>query len=75
MRIFIDSWRWAGVPFYIRSGKRLPVTADEVVVQFERPPRQTFDDRSDATPNHLLLRLSPEVLIALGLRVKIPGRA
>ena len=73
VRFFIDSWRWAGVPFYIRSGKCLPVTADEVVVQFERPPRQTFDDRVDATPNHLLLRLAPEVLIALGLSVKIPG--
>jgi glucose-6-phosphate 1-dehydrogenase len=73
VRLFVDSWRWSGVRFYIRSGKRLPATADEVVVQYKPPPRQTFDDRSDATPNHLLLRLSPEVLIALGLRVKIPG--
>ena len=73
VRLAIDSWRWADVPFYIRSGKCLPVTADEVIVEFRRPPRQTFDDDARATPNHLRLRLGPEVLIALGLRVKRPG--
>jgi len=73
VRLAIDSWRWAGVPFYIRSGKRLPVSADEVVVEFKRPPRQTFQDHVAATPNRLVLRMSPEVMIALGLRVKLPG--
>jgi glucose-6-phosphate 1-dehydrogenase len=73
VRLAIDSWRWAGVPFYIRSGKCLPVTADEVIVEFKRPPRQTFEDEPLCAPNHLRLRLGPEVLIALGLRVKRPG--
>jgi glucose-6-phosphate 1-dehydrogenase len=73
VRLHLDSWRWAGVPFYIRSGKRLPVSADEVVVEFKRPPRQTFQDHAAATPNRLVLRMSPEVVIALGLRVKLPG--
>jgi glucose-6-phosphate 1-dehydrogenase len=73
IRLFIDSWRWADVPFYIRSGKCLPVTADEVIVEFKHPPRQTFEDHAGATPNHLRLRLGPEVLISLGLRVKLPG--
>jgi len=73
VRLVIDSWRWADVPFYIRSGKCLPVTADEVIVEFKRPPRQTFQDHATAAPNHLRLRLGPDVLIALGLRVKRPG--
>jgi glucose-6-phosphate 1-dehydrogenase len=72
VRLFIDSWRWADVPFYIRSGKCLPTTVDEVLVAFKRPPRETFDDRANA-PNRLRLRLSPEVMIALDLRVKLPG--
>jgi glucose-6-phosphate 1-dehydrogenase len=73
VRIAIDSWRWADVPFYIRSGKRLAATADEVVVEFKRPPRQAFEDPPSTAPNWLRLRLSPEVLIELGLRAKLPG--
>lgn len=73
VRLFIDTWRWAGVPFYIRAGKCLPVTATEVSVDFKRPPRQTFDEKSPGLPNRLRLRLSPEVVIALGMRVKLPG--
>jgi glucose-6-phosphate 1-dehydrogenase len=73
VRLFIDSWRWADVPFYIRTGKCLPVTANEVVVEFRRPPRQTFEERVAGAPNYLRLQLSPEVLIALALRVKLPG--
>ena len=73
VRLFIDTWRWAGVPFYIRAGKCLPVTATEVVVEFNRPPRETFAESSHGVPNRLRLRLSPEVVIALGMRVKLPG--
>jgi glucose-6-phosphate 1-dehydrogenase len=73
VRLSIDSWRWADVPFYIRSGKCLPVSVNEVVVEFKRPPRQTFEDQALAVPNQLRLRLDPDVLIALGLRVKRPG--
>jgi len=73
VRLFIDSWRWAGVPFYIRAGKCLPVTATEVNVTFKRPPRETFEELAPGLPNRLRLRLSPEVVIALGMRAKLPG--
>jgi len=73
VRLFIDSWRWADVPFYIRAGKCLPVTVNEVVVEFKRPPRETFGENVPSASNHLRLRLSPEVVIALGLRVKLAG--
>jgi glucose-6-phosphate 1-dehydrogenase len=73
MRLFIDTWRWADVPFFIRAGKCLPVTATEVVVDFKRPPRETFGETITGLGDHLRLRLSPDVLIALGMRVKQPG--
>jgi len=73
MRLFVDTWGWAGVPFYIRAGKCLPVTVTEVIVNFKRPPRETFAEKSPGLPNRLRLRLSPEVVIALGMRVKLPG--
>ena len=73
VRLFIDTWRWADVPFFIRAGKCLPVTVTEVVVDFKRPPRETFGEKVNGLTDHLRLRLSPEVLIALGMRVKVPG--
>jgi glucose-6-phosphate 1-dehydrogenase len=73
VRLFIDTWRWADVPFYIRAGKCLPVTTTEVVVNFKHPPRETFEETRRGRANRLRLRLSPEVVIALGMRVKLPG--
>ena len=73
VRLFVDTWRWAGVPFYIRAGKCLPVTATEVIVSFKRPPRETFEEGDRGLPNRFRLRLSPDVVIALGMRVKLPG--
>ena len=73
LRIDIDSWRWQGVPFYIRAGKCLPVTSTTVTVSFKRPPRETFGEVVPAFSNHLRFRLSPDVLIGLGIRVKVPG--
>ena len=73
VRLFIETWRWAGVPFYIRAGKCLPVTATEVIVTLRRPPRETFEEQDKGLPNRLRLRLSPDVVIALGMRVKRPG--
>lgn len=73
VRLYVDTWRWAGVPFYIRTGKCLPVTATEVIVNFKRPPRETFEEKDRGLPNRLRLRLSPEVVIAIGMRVKLPG--
>ena len=73
VRLYVDSWRWADVPFYIRAGKCLPVTCTEVVVEFRRPPREVFGELVPSLSSHLRLRLSPEVVIALGMRVKVPG--
>ena len=73
LRLFIDTWRWADVPFFIRAGKCLPVTATEVIVDFKRPPRETFGETVTGLGDHLRLRLSPDVLIALGMRVKQAG--
>jgi glucose-6-phosphate 1-dehydrogenase len=72
-RFHIDTWRWAGVPFYIRAGKRLPVTDTEVLVEFKRPPLEQFGELIPARSNHLRLHLDPDVRIELGLRVKLPG--
>ena len=73
LRLYVDTWRWADVPFYIRAGKCLPLTATEVVVEFKRPPRETFGEIVPSLSNHLRLRLSPDVVIAQGMRVKVPG--
>jgi glucose-6-phosphate 1-dehydrogenase len=73
VRLFIDTWRWADVPFFIRAGKCLPVTATEVIVDFKRPPRETFGEALTGLGDHLRFRLDPEVVIALGMRVKVPG--
>ncbi len=74
MRLAIDSWRWQGVPFQIRVGKRLPLTATEVRVALRRPPQAVFDRAPVPPANYLRFRLGPErTAIALGARVKKPG--
>jgi len=71
--LHLDSWRWAGVPFYLRAGKRLPVTATEVVVELRRPPVNVFGDPNPGQPNHLRFRVGPDVAIALGAHTKQSG--
>jgi glucose-6-phosphate 1-dehydrogenase len=71
--LHIDTWRWAGVPFYIRTGKCLPITATEVIVDLRRPPVAIFDEIDPAQSNYFRFRLSPEVVISEGARVKRPG--
>jgi glucose-6-phosphate 1-dehydrogenase len=75
LRLFIDSWRWAGVPWYLRSGKCLATTAVEVLVELKPPPQRLFDDsRPVAGPaNYVRFRLSPNAAVALAARVKRPG--
>jgi glucose-6-phosphate 1-dehydrogenase len=73
LKCHIESWRWAGVPIYIRAGKHLPVTATEVIVNFKRPPRETFGELVSPASGHVRIRLSPDVTIGLGIRVKLPG--
>ena len=74
LRLHINDWRWAGVPFYIRAGKRLPLTATEVFVDLKEPPQATFNDQLPCERcNYFRFRLSPEVMVSLGARAKLPG--
>jgi glucose-6-phosphate 1-dehydrogenase len=71
LRLQIDSWRWQGVPFYIRAGKSLPVTSTEVIVRLRKPPLMYEGVQIDS--NHLRFRISPEVMLAIGANVMAPG--
>ncbi|MBV8951720.1 MAG: glucose-6-phosphate dehydrogenase [Actinobacteria bacterium] len=74
-RFMIDSWRWSGVPFFVRTGKHLPVTCTEVMVELKAPPQRVFAD-SEPPPgktDYFRFRLNPVVAIALGARAKEPG--
>jgi glucose-6-phosphate 1-dehydrogenase len=73
VKLFIDTWRWAGVPFYIRAGKRLRATATEVLVELKRPAHSVFDTIDPRQANYFRFRLGPDVAIALGARAKMPG--
>jgi glucose-6-phosphate 1-dehydrogenase len=78
MRLHIDNWRWAGVPFYVRAGKSLPISVSEVLVQLKTPPFSVFGEdlcEPGARTNYIRFRLSPDVAIAQGVRVKEPGEA
>jgi glucose-6-phosphate 1-dehydrogenase len=70
VRLYVDSWRWEGVPFFIRAGKSLPVTATEVLVELRRPPMAKFFPYK---VNYLRFRFNPQVVIAMGAGVKSPG--
>ncbi|HEY0705987.1 MAG TPA: glucose-6-phosphate dehydrogenase [Polyangia bacterium] len=73
LRLFIDSWRWHGVPFYVRAGKSLAMTATEVMIEFKTAPPVVFHEPSPCAGNHVRFRLSPDVTIAVGARAKKPG--
>lgn len=74
LQIHLDSWRWAGVPFFIRAGKHLPVTATEVFVTLKRPPQNVFGETLEERRNYVRFRLGPDrVAVAIGARAKVPG--
>ena len=73
IKLYIDSWRWAGVPIYIRAGKCMPLTCMEAIVEFKRPPRETYHELVPLRSSHMRLRVSPDICIGLGVRVKVPG--
>lgn len=74
LQLHLDSWRWQGVPFFIRAGKCLPVTATEVMVILKAPPQQVFDEPVPPQSNYFRFRLGPDkVAIAAGARAKAPG--
>lgn len=75
MKLMIDNWRWVGVPFYIRTGKRLKNRVSEIVIQFKRPPVAMFHETQieELSPNQLIIRLQPKEGIRLKLGAKVPG--
>jgi glucose-6-phosphate 1-dehydrogenase len=75
MKLWVDNWRWAGVPFYLRSGKRLPQRSTEIVVRFKNAPLDIFgENESDPVgPNRLIFHIQPEEGISMQVRSKIPG--
>jgi glucose-6-phosphate 1-dehydrogenase len=75
LRLHVDSWRWEGVPFYVRAGKRLARTVTEVMVELKKAPPVVFAEAAPAMGNHVRFRLSPRVEIAVGARAKSPGEA
>ena len=76
LRLFIDSWRWEGVPWYLRSGKYLAETATEVLMELKAPPQPLFADSAptNGRTNYIRFRLSPSAAIALAARVKLAGK-
>ncbi len=75
-KVYIDTWRWAGVPFFLRTGKRLPAKATEIIVQFSQPPLKLFrDDCRPLEPSFLRIVIQPEEMIELHLGVKYPEAA
>jgi len=73
LRLFIDNWRWQGVPFYLRSGKGLPHKLTEITIEFKRVPHLLFPENVALTPNHLTLRIQPNEAIHLNFATKMPG--
>jgi glucose-6-phosphate 1-dehydrogenase len=77
MRLEVDNWRWAGVPIYIRTGKRLPKRVTEVALQFQKVPHLAFGpaESRDLRPNALVMRIQPDEGVALRFGAKVPGQA
>jgi glucose-6-phosphate 1-dehydrogenase len=77
MRLYIDNWRWKGVPFFLRSGKRMAKRVSEIAVQFRSPPHMMFGDETTGVmkPNVLVMRVQPNEGVSLNLAVKVPGAA
>ncbi len=70
----VDNWRWAGVPFYLRTGKRMGHRVSEIIIQFKRVPHLLFTDQADRIDdNRLVIRLQPDESIKLGMMIKVPG--
>jgi glucose-6-phosphate 1-dehydrogenase len=73
LKAYVDNWRWGGVPFYLRTGKRLPHRYSEIVINFKQVPHNLFPEKKDIQNNRLTIRLQPEERIELQQMVKIPG--
>ena len=77
VKLVVDNWRWAGTPFYLRSGKRLPKRVSEIAIRFKQPPQELFGKLSGpaAESNALIVRVQPDEGITMKFRAKLPGQA
>ena len=74
IKAHVENWRWKGVPFYLRTGKRLPERVTEIVVEFRSVPHSIFADKgASLQPNRLVIGIQPEENITLSLMTKVPG--
>lgn len=75
MKLFIDNWRWAGVPFYLRTGKRLQENSSAICIRFKNPPKELLHSRlhDSSHPNWLLLSIQPDECMKIEMQVKVPG--
>ena len=76
LTMYFDNWRWAGVPFYIRSGKRMPKRVTEIAIEFRKAPHQLFgiETHENINPNQLIIRIQPDEGITLRFAAKVPGQ-
>ena len=75
LRLYLDSWRWSGVPFFVRAGKKLAQACTEVLVELRHAPAVVFKEPAPPIGNYVRFRLGPDVAIAIGTRIKQPGEA
>jgi glucose-6-phosphate 1-dehydrogenase len=73
-KLHVDNWRWAGTPFYVRTGKRLPRRETTIAIQFERAPHLPFEDIDELRPNLLLIHVQPDEGVSLAMGAKVPGQ-
>ena len=73
IQLFVDNWRWGGVPFYIRTGKRLPTRVTEIVIHFKASPHSLFCEGESLTGNQLVIRIQPDEGIHMNIVNKFPG--
>ena len=73
MKFFIDNWRWAGVPFLVRTGKKLPTRVTEIVITFKKVPHHLFGTSAEQGHNQLIIRIQPDEGILLKFGMKTPG--
>jgi glucose-6-phosphate 1-dehydrogenase len=72
-KLFVDNWRWADTPFYVRTGKRLPRRETTIAIQFKRAPHPPFEDATELRPNVLLVHIQPNEGVSLAIGAKVPG--
>ena len=75
LKLHVESWRWSGVPFFVRAGKQLKMTATEVFVELKVPPQVVFPEAPPSVGHYVRFRVSPQVAIAIGARAKRAGEA